>query len=201
MRFARKACGCEQSSGEQETSARHSQKPLRFRDSRGRASATTAGRYPMRTAGLPGPRHVEVHLLQRLDSLTFRPPGLVLIGEANSRRRADRPAARINATAFTGPHTEITNELAFRDAFSHGSPGGMADHAVRGSHTWPSVGGLAKPHRRSRTVTDDSRKPALTTRAPSAENASADRNATGCGLVDDAAHPASPSIVHLPSEW
>jgi hypothetical protein len=115
MRFAREACGREQTSGEQEASACHSQKPPTVRASRGRTSDGAVGRYAMRAAALPGRRRIEVALLPRVDSLTFRPPEQVFIGEGNSRRRAAWAAVQIDSSDFTGAHTETTNEPAFRD--------------------------------------------------------------------------------------
>jgi hypothetical protein len=117
MRLAGEACGHEQTSGKQEASACHSQKSPTVRDPRGRPSGGAVGRYPMRAAAVPGRRRVEVDLLRRVDSLTFRPPDQVFIGEGDSRRCVAWAAVQINSSDSTGAHTEITSEPAFRDAF------------------------------------------------------------------------------------
>ena len=135
MRFAREACGHQQTSGEQEASARQSQKPPTVRDTRGRTSDGAVGRHFMRVAALPGRRRIEVDLLGGPDAFTFRPPEQVFIGEADRRWRAGWAAVPIDPIDFAGAHTETTNEPAFRDVRFGRPTGGIADHAVGLSHT------------------------------------------------------------------
>lgn len=120
MPFTREAGVDEQSSDEQEPGARPSEKPPGFRDSRGRRSDGAVGRYPMRAIAFPMRRRIDVDLLQRLESLTLRPPDQILLGEDDSPRMAHRTAVQVNATDFAGPHAEITSEPAFRDDLSRG---------------------------------------------------------------------------------
>jgi len=77
--FAREARGHEQSAGQQEADARHSQKPPMIRDPQERRSNGAVGRDSIRTAALPRSRDIDVDLLQGLDSLTLRPPDQVFV--------------------------------------------------------------------------------------------------------------------------
>lgn len=130
--FARKAGDAEQSSRQQQTGARHAQKPRTPHDSRDRSSEGASRRHRRRAAELAGRPRIHVDLLLRLDSLTFRPPDQVFWRKSDGHRRAGLAVLPINATAFAGPHVGITSEPPFsRQPFTLPT-GGMTDHQVRG---------------------------------------------------------------------